>query len=125
MQLFVVQNPKSRLEDPLLGRPNPSKRWLLEFIHKTGPWSQVHARGRPATTADKRREGMRLLSRVLYHLSGRESSNIFDDDLDDDLVDTITVILCLQRLIWAEGCRSDNLHAVVSGGKPERSSEAS
>jgi len=121
MQLFVVQNPKSRLEDPLLGRPNPSKTWLLEFIRKTGPWSQVNSRGRPATTADEKREGMRLLSRMLYHLSDRKSSNIFDDGL----VDTITVILCLQRLIWTEECGSDNLHAVGSGGKPERSSEAS
>lgn len=43
-------------------------------------------------------EGMRLLSRVLYHLIEGNVEVL----CNDDLIDTITIVLCLQRRLWAK-----------------------
>jgi hypothetical protein len=81
-------------------RQNKKEPWLVDVIQRSSysadllypasksHWNDVHPKA----------DGMRLLSGALQHLTDRLVNRPFDDGT----IDTMTILMVLQRSLWAE-----------------------
>jgi hypothetical protein len=94
-----------------LGQSRQTKEWLLDIVYNRN--SKLRQGPFPfqlVLSPEETISAVSFLSRVLYRLNQREQK----EEFDDDLIDTLTIILCLQRRILADELRRSSRHDVYA-----------